>query len=1069
MIPILYEKDETAFTSEGLGRLSDALFCKVIHSFTGMYELEMDYPITGIHYEDLEVDRIILAKPETEKNPQPMRIYQISSPDLETITVYARHWCYQLNYLPVRPFTATNVTEAIQKLGTNSIEYCPFTFSCTFTSGDTDSEVATENVGNRFTLEGLTVDTTYYLYLYAVNVYGVQQTASVTGTTSSFTSTHTAQSTATSDAAPIINDFWVASSNSNSITVGFDVSGAMPMQLYLGYWTASTYVQQVTVPMSSTGSVTTEENAFSFDEPRMIRTVLGGEEDSIIAKWGGEVDWDMDQVILKDRIGSDNGVFIRYAKNLTGLNQELNSESCYSGAFGYYYKKGTEVDAAESESETSEAKDKTVLILSPRIYDFGTETATHMKRIYLADLTEYFDDLYKDEKDDDGNTRVPTAEEVYDATVAYAQENGLRNISVSITVDFLDLSKTSEFEGRENLESVSLGDTIYVQYPNMNVNFQARVSETDYDVLLERYNSITIGEPSNSVADATLGLFGNYYNVAGYGKRESVLMDGLGNFSSIAQTAEQISLKVSKADAISSQQIYYLATSANSGVTTSTAGWTSSPQAIDATNKYLWTYVLYTYADGHTSTSSPVISGVYGDAGSAGKGIVSITPLYRSYRYDGTTYSPPKPTSEVTDTGKTANTWTKALPIMNSTYQYLFTCNQIEYTDGSFSWTDVIRDEATENAVAAATYTEILQSTNYIQSIAQDGAAGLASIINQTAAAITLDASNINLVGMTNVYYDYNGEEHYLGSIGPATVGSDWCMTLRCRNADNTGYHFLLVSKTYAGMFSTITNDTSTYNRVQTTGDYVRLSSGSSFVSLHGKETNSSYNRGYLNLGRSGYLVDTVSYGNIRPGVSSSYTFGDSSYLWSTVYTKKIASGSNNLILNANNNNTAYMDEYGFYPYADNDYLLGYSARRWKAVYAVNGTIQTSDRTVKKNITYDMTAHLAIFDAISPTPYMFTYKRSDRTHLGFIAQDVEGALEENGMTAMDFGGFCKDLNEETGEYDYSLRYSEFVPLNTAAIKRAEAKIEAQESKIAQLESEVSELKDLVRQLLGRDL
>ena len=63
MIPILYEGNEQSFINNGLGRLSDAISCKVVEERNATYELEMTYPITGAHYNDIQESRIILAQP----------------------------------------------------------------------------------------------------------------------------------------------------------------------------------------------------------------------------------------------------------------------------------------------------------------------------------------------------------------------------------------------------------------------------------------------------------------------------------------------------------------------------------------------------------------------------------------------------------------------------------------------------------------------------------------------------------------------------------------------------------------------------------------------------------------------------------------------------------------------------------------------------------------------------------------------------------------------------------------------------------------------------------------------
>jgi hypothetical protein len=77
------------------------------------------------------------------------------------------------------------------------------------------------------------------------------------------------------------------------------------------------------------------------------------------------------------------------------------------------------------------------------------------------------------------------------------------------------------------------------------------------------------------------------------------------------------------------------------------------------------------------------------------------------------------------------------------------------------------------------------------------------------------------------------------------------------------------------------------------------------------------------------------------------------------------------------------------------------------------------------------------------TPMRFKYKdgTSDRFHVGFIAQDVERALTEAGLTAKDFGGFV-DLDGD-GEH-LGLAYDEFIGLLFQKIRRLENKIKALE-------------------------
>lgn len=103
MKPILFEYNETSFTTNGIGRLSDATSCIVTEERNGAYELVMEYPEGGQHANDIEIERIIWAKPAALMDPQPFRIYKITKPLNQLFKVYARHISYDLNYITVNP------------------------------------------------------------------------------------------------------------------------------------------------------------------------------------------------------------------------------------------------------------------------------------------------------------------------------------------------------------------------------------------------------------------------------------------------------------------------------------------------------------------------------------------------------------------------------------------------------------------------------------------------------------------------------------------------------------------------------------------------------------------------------------------------------------------------------------------------------------------------------------------------------------------------------------------------------------------------------------------------------
>lgn len=126
MKPILYPAGETQFVSNGLGRLSDAVSCKVMEERNGMFELELEYPVTGIHYADIMEERIICARHDDTEDIQPFRIYKITRPMNGIVTVNARHITYQLSKVVAMPFSADNCADALQGLIDHAEGDCPF-------------------------------------------------------------------------------------------------------------------------------------------------------------------------------------------------------------------------------------------------------------------------------------------------------------------------------------------------------------------------------------------------------------------------------------------------------------------------------------------------------------------------------------------------------------------------------------------------------------------------------------------------------------------------------------------------------------------------------------------------------------------------------------------------------------------------------------------------------------------------------------------------------------------------------------------------------------------------------
>lgn len=345
MSMVLFPSGATTFETQGLGSVVDAISCNVHEVLNGEYELEMQYPITGTQYGNLQNRRIIFSKHDPYSEPQPFRIYRITRPMNGIVSIYARHVSYDLAGIPVGVFDANNAQSAMQGLKNNSLVANPFLFETTMPT-----------VAN-----------------------------------------------------------------------------------------------------------------FSCQYPQPCRNLLGGQEGSILDVYGGEYEWDEWTVHLQSRRGSDNGVRITYGKNLIDIEQDENIANLKTGIIPYWI-----------DSETGE-----VIYSSPQIIQAPGEF--NFSSVVPVDFGEQFESQ-------------PTPQELAEAGQEYITDNKIGVPTVSIDLSFAQLEQYSLYESTEALERVRIGDTVHVFFAQLGINVSSRVVETNYDPILNRYNSVSVGSVRANIA-----------------------------------------------------------------------------------------------------------------------------------------------------------------------------------------------------------------------------------------------------------------------------------------------------------------------------------------------------------------------------------------------------------------------------------------------------------------------------------------------------------------------------------------------------------------------------------------
>lgn len=242
---------------------------------------------------------------------------------------------------------------------------------------------------------------------------------------------------------------------------------------------------------------------YTLKVPTSFRACLGGQEGSILDVYGkGEYEFDKFNIYLHLNRGSDNGVKFAYGVNITDFNMERNLESVVTGIYPYWANvDGDELVELDSKIiEIYDPNNPTYLLEAGGAYltdsngnYLTTQTPFSFHNVLPLDLSSEFEE-------------APTQEQLQERAEKYISDNGLGAPKVSIEVSFVHLGQTEEYSYLKEVEKCDLCDTVTVEFPLYGISVKAKIIAIETDVLLERYNSVQIGDPRSTIADTIAGL-----------------------------------------------------------------------------------------------------------------------------------------------------------------------------------------------------------------------------------------------------------------------------------------------------------------------------------------------------------------------------------------------------------------------------------------------------------------------------------------------------------------------------------------------------------------------------------
>lgn len=156
------------------------------------------------------------------------------------------------------------------------------------------------------------------------------------------------------------------------------------------------------------------------------------------------------------------------------------------------------------------------------------------------------------------------------------------------------------------------------------------------------------------------------------------------------------------------------------------------------------------------------------------------------------------------------------------------------------------------------------------------------------------------------------------------------------------------------------------------------------------------------------------------------------------------------------------------FPEVNNGGYVGISANRFTTFYSVNAVNVSSDGRLKEDVSDDFSKLNTFFDLLKPVSYKLKADKEGKIHMGFVAQDVEKALEESGINPDTFAFLTKDEVDKddvfTDGISYGLGYTELIALNTAKIQKQDQTIKDQQETIAKQQNKINDLESRLAKL-----
>lgn len=222
---------------------------------------------------------------------------------------------------------------------------------------------------------------------------------------------------------------------------------------------------------SASSDISTGNTSY-YIRKNFIEALNSDDENSFVNRWGGEILYNNEQIIVNERVGGDYGVTVAYGKNIKSIQETVNTNDLITRIVPVAYN-GYTLDGSAPWIDSN-------LINSYPV--------VHYKEVTFNDI-KLNENGEKDGYDTLSDLRTALASAAQD----YYTDSDCDKPKVTLDIDIVELSQTTDYRDYKDIESIGLGDTVHCYHDKLGITTDARCIKITYDCVSQAITAVTLG------------------------------------------------------------------------------------------------------------------------------------------------------------------------------------------------------------------------------------------------------------------------------------------------------------------------------------------------------------------------------------------------------------------------------------------------------------------------------------------------------------------------------------------------------------------------------------------------